>query len=111
MQHTQSLSHNPGRVAMPQSSLHASNVGAGASRRDTSLAAVVALLVGLVYLLSSGAHAYSVDEITNYASARALVETGSPDLSVEQTIPREQLLTLSHPASDRVTSRFFHGPP
>ena len=106
MQHTQSLSHNPGRVAMPQSSLHASNVGAGASRRDTSLAAVVALLVGLVYLLSSGAHAYSVDEITNYASARALVETGSPDLSVEQTIPREQLLTLSHPASDRVTSRY-----
>ena len=106
MQHTQPRSRNPGWEAMPLSSLHTSNTGDGASRRDAARAAVVALLVGLVYLLSSGAHAYSVDEITNYASARALVETGSPDLSGDQPFPREQLLTLRHPASDRVTSRY-----
>ena len=76
------------------------------SRRDLGRAAVVALLAGLVYLLSSGAHAYSVDEITNYASARALVETGSPDLAGEQPFPREQLLTLRHPSADRVTGRY-----
>ena len=76
------------------------------ARRDVARAAVVALLAGLVYLLSSGAHAYSVDEITNYASARALVETGSPDLGGEQPFPREQLLTLSHPSGDRVTGRY-----
>lgn len=75
-------------------------------RRDLGRAAVVALLAGLVYLLTSGAHAYSVDEITNYASARALVETGSPDLAGEQPIPREQLLTLRHPSVDRVTGRY-----
>ena len=69
-------------------------------------AAVLALLAGLIYVLSSGAHAYSVDEITNYASARALVETGSPDLSGEQPFPREQLLTLQHPSTDRTTSRY-----
>ena len=78
----------------------------GNSRRDIARAAVVALLAGLVYLLSSGAHAYSVDEITNYASARALVETGSPDLAGEQPFPREQLLTLSHPSADRITGRY-----
>ena len=76
------------------------------SRRDFARAAVVALLVGLVYLLSSGAHAYSVDEITNYASARALVEAGSPDLGGDQPFPREQLLTLAHPTADRVTGRY-----
>ena len=81
-------------------------IGECAARRDVARAAVVALLAGLVYLLSSGAHAYSVDEITNYASARALVETGSPDLSGEQPFPREQLLTLSHPSDDRVTGRY-----
>lgn len=74
--------------------------------RDVARAVLVACLAGLVYLLSSGAHAYSVDEITNYASARALVETGSPDLAGEQPFPREQLLTLSHPSADRVTSRY-----
>ena len=78
----------------------------GNPRRDIARAAVVALLAGLVYLLSSGAHAYSVDEITNYASARALVETGSPDLAGEQPFPREQLLTLSHPSADRITGRY-----
>lgn len=80
--------------------------GDGVSRRDIARAAVVALLASLVYLLSSGAHAYSVDEITNYASARALVETGSPDLAGEQPFPREQLLTLSHPSADRTTGRY-----
>lgn len=74
--------------------------------RDVIRAAMLACLVGLVYLLSSGAHAYSVDEITNYASARALVETGSPDLAGEQPFPPEQLLTLSHPSEKRVTSRY-----
>ncbi len=73
---------------------------------DVARAAVLTLLAGLIYLLSSGAHAYSVDEITNYASARALVETGSPDLSGEQPFPREQLLTLRHPSMDRVTGRY-----
>jgi len=77
-----------------------------ATRLDVARAAVLALLAGLIYVLSSGAHAYSVDEITNYASARALVETGSPDLSGEQPFPREQLLTLRHPSEDRVTSRY-----
>lgn len=76
------------------------------SGRVVAHAGVLALLAGLVYLLSSGAHAYSVDEITNYASARALVETGSPDLGGEQPFPREQLLTLSHPSSERVTGRY-----
>lgn len=76
------------------------------ARRDLARTAVVALLAGLVYLLSSGAHAYSVDEITNYASARALVETGSPDLGGDQPFPREQLLTLAHPTADRVTGRY-----
>lgn len=76
------------------------------SRRDLGRAAVVALLAGLVYLLSSGAHAYSVDEITNYASARAAVDTGSPDLAGEQPFPRGQLLTLSHPSVDRVSGRY-----
>ena len=75
-------------------------------RLDVARAAVLALLAGLVYALSSGAHAYSVDEITNYASARALVETGSPDLSGEQPFPREQLLTLRRPSLDRATSRY-----
>ncbi len=84
----------------------ATSGGDGASRRDFARAAVVALLASLVYLLSSGAHAYSVDEITNYASARALVETGSPDLAGEQPFPREQLLTLSHPSADRITGRY-----
>ncbi len=64
------------------------------------------LLAGLVYLLSSGAHAYSVDEITHYASARAFVETGSPDLAGGRPFPQEQLLTLAHPTSERVTSRY-----
>ena len=64
------------------------------------------LLAGLVYLLTSGAHAYSVDEITNYASARALVETGSPNLGGEQPFPSEQLLTLSHPSNERMTGRY-----
>ena len=76
------------------------------SRLDVARAAVLALLAGLIYVLSSGAHAYSVDEITNYASARALVETGSPDLSGKQPFPREQLLTLPHPSTDRVTGRY-----
>jgi len=76
------------------------------SRRDVAQAAMVALLAGLVYLFSSGAHAYSVDEITNYASARALVETGSPDLGGNQPFPREQLLTLSHSSEARVTGRY-----
>ena len=67
------------------------------SRRDLGRAAVVALLAGLVYLLSSGAHAYSVDEITNYASARALVETGSPDLAGEQPFPREPTVDAEAP--------------
>ena len=80
--------------------------GPGEARRDLARTAVVALLAGLVYLLSSGAHAYSVDEITNYASARALVETGSPDLGGDQPFPREQLLTLAHPTADRVTGRY-----
>lgn len=80
--------------------------GGAVLRRDAAQAAVVALLAGLVYLLSSGAHAYSVDEITNYASARALVETGSPDLRGEQPFPREQLLTLSHSSEARVTGRY-----
>ena len=78
----------------------------GSSRIDVARAAVLALLAGLIYVLSSGAHAYSVDEITNYASARALVETGSPDLSGEQPFPREQLLTLPHPSMDRTTGRY-----
>ncbi len=76
------------------------------SRRDLARAAVITMFAGLVYLLSSGAHAYSVDEITNYASARALVETGSPDLGGDQPIPREQLLTLAHPTADRLTGRY-----
>ncbi|MCY3748827.1 MAG: hypothetical protein OXG64_05975 [Chloroflexi bacterium] len=91
---------------MTPSGPQASGTGNSVSRRDVARAAVVALLAGLVYLLSSGAHAYSVDEITNYASARALVETGSPDLAGEQPFPREQLLTLSHPSADRTTSRY-----
>ncbi len=78
----------------------------GSSRLDVARAAVLALLAGLIYVLSSGAHAYSVDEITNYASARALIETGSPDLSGEQPFPREQLLTLQHPSEDRATGRY-----
>ena len=106
MQDTPPQFRSPGRESIPLSSLNTSNVGDGASRRDAARATVVALVVGLVYLLSSGAHAYSVDEITNYASARALVEAGSPDLSGDQPFPREQLLTLSHPALDRVTSRY-----
>ncbi|MCY3914074.1 MAG: hypothetical protein OXG43_12650 [Chloroflexi bacterium] len=75
-------------------------------RLDLARAAVLALLAGLIYVLSSGGHAYSVDEITNYASARALVETGSPDLSGEQPFPREQLLTLRHPSTERTTGRY-----
>ncbi len=78
----------------------------GSPRLDGARAAALALLAGLVYVLSSGAHAYSVDEITNYASARALVETGSADLSGEQPFPREQLLTLRHSSMDRTTGRY-----
>lgn len=81
-------------------------VGGAVSRRDFSRAAVIALFAGLIYLLSSGAHAYSVDEITNYASARALVEAGSPDLGGDQPFPREQLLTLSHSTEARATGRY-----
>ena len=91
---------------MTQSDFLSPNTGNNVTRRDIARAAVVTLLAGLVYLLSSGAHAYSVDEITNYASARALVETGSPDLAGEQPFPREQLLTLSHPSAGRITGRY-----
>ena len=91
---------------MTQSTNETPGARDGNSRRDIARAAVMALLAGLVYLLSSGAHAYSVDEITNYASARALVESGSPDLAGEQPFPREQLLTLSHPSADRITGRY-----
>lgn len=89
----------------------ATSPGGGATeqrspRLEVARAAVLALLAGLFYALSSGAHAYSVDEITNYASARALVESGSPDLSGEQPFPREQLLTLQHPSMDRTTGRY-----
>jgi hypothetical protein len=76
------------------------------SRREIARALLVACFAALVYFASSGAHAYSVDEITNYASARALVESGSPDLGGDQPFPREQLLTLQHPSEDRVTGRY-----
>ena len=75
-------------------------------RHDVGRAAVLTLLAGFIYVLSSGGHAYSVDEITNYASARALVETGSPDLFGDQPFPREQLLTLQHPRTDRMVGRY-----
>ena len=91
---------------MTQAILQAPGGRNDTARIDVLRALLVALLAALAYLLTSGAHAYSVDEITNYASARALVETGSPDLSGAQPFPREQLLTLSHPSADRVTSRY-----
>ncbi len=77
-----------------------------ARRGDIARAGVLFLLCVLVYEFSSGAHAYSVDEITNYASARALVESGTPDLRFEHPFPPEQLLTVRHPESGRLTGRY-----
>lgn len=70
---------------------------------------VLGLFAALVFVFSSGAHAYSVDEITNYASARAFVETGNPDLSGDQPFSREQLLTVSHSSTGRVVGKYGLG--
>ncbi len=66
------------------------------------------LLTAAVYLFSTGAHAYSVDETTNYASARAFVQTGSPDLGsqIDNPFPSNQLLKVEHPDQPRITGRY-----
>ncbi len=66
------------------------------------------LFTAAVYLLSTGAHAYSVDETTNYASARAFVQTGSPDLrsQIDNPFPSAQLLKVEHPDQTRITGRY-----
>ncbi|MDP6508477.1 MAG: hypothetical protein QF573_05470 [Chloroflexota bacterium] len=71
-------------------------------------AAMLFLLAAAIYMFSTGAHAYSVDEITNYASARALVQTGTPDLrsQIDVPFPTSQLLKVEHPDEPRVTGRY-----
>lgn len=66
------------------------------------------LLTAAVYLFSTGAHAYSVDETTNYASARAFVQTGSPDLrsQIDNPFPSTRLLKVEHPDRPRITGRY-----
>ena len=64
------------------------------------------LIFAVVYLFSTGAHAYSVDEITNYASARFLVEYGSPDLRIDDPFPSGQLMKATHTDDERVSSRY-----
>ena len=69
--------------------------------RDWPTALALFLLFGAVYLFSTGAHGYSVDDITNYASARFLVEYGSPDLRLDDPFPSSQLMKASHPGNGR----------
>ncbi len=83
--------------AVTQSKSQVPNVQNDASQGEIVRAAVLVVSAGLICLLSSGARAYSVDDITNYTSAWALVETGGLDLAGEQPSPTEQLLVLSHP--------------
>ena len=66
------------------------------------------LVTAAVYLFSTGAHAYSVDETTNYASARAFVQTGSPDLrsQIDNPFPSTRLLKVEHPDQPRITGRY-----
>ena len=66
------------------------------------------LLAATIYAFSTGAHAYSVDEITNYASARAFVQTGTPDLRSQIDVPFStgHLLKVEHPDEPRVTGRY-----
>ena len=65
-------------------------------------------LTVVVYVFSTGAHTYSVDELTNYASARAFVQTGSPDLrsQIDDPIPSTRLLKVEHPDQPRITGRY-----
>ncbi len=75
------------------------------------IAATLFLLAATIYVFSTGAHAYSVDEITNYASARALVQTGTPDLrsQIDAPFPTSRLLKVEHPDQPRVTGRYGLG--
>jgi len=74
--------------------------------RDWPTALALFLLFGAVYLFSTGAHGYSVDDITNYASARFLVEYGSPELRLDDPFPSSQLMKAGHPGNGRVTGRY-----
>jgi hypothetical protein len=62
----------------------------------------------VIYVFSTGAHTYSVDELTNYASARAFVQTGSPDIrsQVNNPFPSSRLLKVEHPDKPRITGRY-----
>ena len=66
------------------------------------------LLAATVYIFSTGAHAYSVDEVTNYASARAFVQTGTPDLrsQIDNPFPADNFLKVEHPESKQLTGRY-----
>ena len=72
------------------------------------IAIALFLLTATVYLFSTGAHAYSVDETTNYASARAFVQTGLPDLrsQIDDPFPSTRLLKVEHPDQPRITGRY-----
>ena len=78
----------------------------GVNRLDVLRASALFLIFAVVYLFSTGAHAYSVDEITNYASARFLVEYGSPDLRIDDPFPGSQLMKATHTDGERVSSRY-----
>ncbi len=78
----------------------------GVNRLDVRRASALFLIFAVVYLFSTGAHAYSVDEVTNYASARFLVEYGSPDLRIDDPFPGNQLLKVGHPDGERVSGRY-----
>ena len=78
----------------------------GIYRLDVLRASALFLIFAVVYLFSTGAHAYSVDEITNYASARFLVEYGSPDLRIDDPFPSSQLMKASHTNGGRISSRY-----
>ncbi len=78
----------------------------GVNKLDGLRASVLFLIFAVVYLFSTGAHAYSVDEITNYASARFLVEYGSPDLRIDDPFPSGQLMKATHTDGERVSSRY-----
>ena len=78
----------------------------GFDRLDVRRALALVLIFAVAYLFSTGGHAYSVDEITNYASARFLVEYGSPDLRIDDPFPGTQLLKVGHPELERVTGRY-----
>ena len=78
----------------------------GVTRLDVFRASALFLIFAVVYLFSTGAHAYSVDEITNYASARFLVEYGSPDLRIDDPFPSSQLMKANHADGERVSGRY-----